>query len=747
MLMNKKLLIAGLICFAFVLTLLLLAGPVNADSTTVTIVVKDSQGNPLQNVKILYKGGPISPGTWFTFGWTGDDGKVSKDLTSGYEYAFRAEYAYTMATTSQYVNDEPVTVEFQTSKITVELKTCTGIGLSGGKIMYRGSISPGTWFTFGWTGDDGKVSRELFPGKYWFQAQYKQTKAEKQQDVASNPVVTFTTTSVTLWFSGKIEYLGKISTGTWFTFTKPTMEMLPGTFTFRFAGKDRYKLSLDISGCSVEKSIIIAELLDHVGKGIEGGVAKYAPGGSWLYLGTTDSNGVICKAFDGKFGYVKVRMTYNQGSQQKTQYQPTNSIYTFRTVQAVIKLIDHAGNGLPGGAVWQGGGYWQFHGYTDSNGELKLEMFPGTYKFKMVYNYGSQIKWQDISSPVVFQTVAVKARLQDHLGNGIKGGLACYAQGRWISMGTTGSDGNTAAVELLPGTYKFRMSYMGKSVTYSGYSISLGGTNEHTVVFQTTTVTLWFSGNIRYASGRWYTFTKPTMELLPGTYRFYFDGYRLDLPISGDSVTKSIIIARLLDHAGKGIAGGVAKYAPGGTWYYLGTTDSNGIIIKALDGTFKNVKVHMTYNQGSQEKIQYQPTNSIYTFQTVQATIKLIDHAGNGIEGAEVWQGGGYWQFHGYTDSNGELKLEMFPGTYKFKMVYNHSSQTKWQDISTTVVFQTGMVHWTGERPKPVKASIGGTWVTFTQDMELLPGTYKFVFEDGSSQEVTVTAGEVANIP
>ena len=46
------------------------------------------------------------------------------------------------------------------------------------------------------------------------------------------------------------------------------------------------------------------------------------------------------------------------------------------------------------------------------------------------------------------------------------------------------------------------------------------------------------------------------------------------------------------------------------------------------------------------------------------------------------------------------------------------------------------------------KASLGGTWVAFTHpSMELLPGTYKFVFKDGSSQLIEMVAGEVVYVP
>ena len=723
--------------------------------TSVTVELTDSDGLGLSGGKVDYKGGPVSPGTWFSFGTTGSDGKVSKDLTSDYTYSFRMEYAMTSEEQSQYVGTDPVTISFQTSKVTVQLETCGHAGLSGGKVQYRGSVSPGTWNKFGTTGSDGTVSREMFPGYFWFGVEYKQTYAEKQQDVSASSTVTFTTTGVTLWFSGSIEYRGYPSSGTWFTFTKPTMEMLPGTRTFRFAGKDKYQLSIDVSSCSMEKSIIIAELLDHTNKGIEGGVASYAPGGSWLTLGTTDSKGVICKAFDGTFGNVKVRMTYNQGSQVKTQYQPTNSIYNFQTVEAVVKLIDHAGTGLSNGEVWQGGGYWQLQGYTDASGELKLEMFPGTYKFRMNYNWGAETKWQDISTPVVFQTVEVKARLETCTGTGVPGGSASYAQGSWRSLGTTDASGDTPPMELLPGTYKFRMSYNGRSETKDGVSVALGGTNQQTVLFKASAVTLHYSGSIVYDGGSWMPFTKPSMVLLPGDYRFKFDGIQMIITVPEcGSVEKRILVVKLYDHTGKGglqqtQVQDFVKTNFGGSWISLGQTDANGILICGLDtSSLGNINIVVVWKQGSQAKSQ-DASNSIYTFQTVEAVVKLLDHNGVGLPGGKVRQGGGYWETHGYTDINGELNIEMFPGNYKLEMSYSGTSQTyNSADISSPVVFQTGYVVSGGHA---IKASLGGSWYPYTPPgMELLPGTYTFVFDSsapgGTTQPVTVTAGSVTNI-
>jgi len=655
-------------------------------TVNVSVTLTSSIGSPLDGAKVMFKGGPVSPGTWFLFGHTGDDGvgtgSVTKAIVSGYSYTFKVEYNMTTSQKMQYIGTSPVTISFQTSKITVELKTATGTGLNGGKVKYRGSVSPGTWFTFGYTGSDGtgKVSKELFPGNWYFNIEYKQTMDQKQQDVGVNPLVTFTTTKVTILNSGTIKYYGNPSSGTLFNFTKPSMEMLPGTIKFKINGTT---VNVNVSGASLTGGILT--LLDHNGNGLAGGKARWADG-SWHSIpGQTDANGHLWFTVSNpNFG--KIAMTYNQGTIQQNRSQLNASNYTWQTALLRIELRDHANNLIketPGGRVDQGGGYWYHHGYTGSSGYVDVELFPrsSAYKFRMTYNYISQTKYPIISSGM------------------------------------------------------------------------------NTLVFQTGRLTLHFSGNIVFAAGAWRTFKKPSMEFLPvNNLRFRFFGCEIKYSIAaGDDIEKSIIVAVLKDHRRRGLVGGTTKYAIGGSWKgTLGTTDSNGKVCKDFDGKLGYVKVRMTYNQGAVDKTQYQPTNSIYTFQTVQATVKLIDHTGNGIQGGRVDQGGGYWQFHGYTNSNGELKLEFFSGkSYKIKVSYNGTSQTNWFPVPGPIVFQTGLVQRDNVYTGYVKASLGGSWRSYWPSpgsgAELLPGTYKFIYTpdpgSGSVEWVTVQAGHITTIP
>ena len=432
-----------------------LTGSGGADPT-VTIELKDSSGNPLSGVGAQYKGGPVSPGTWFSFGTTAADGKCSKDLVSGYTYSFKVEY--NMTTGQQdgvYVGTDPVTVSFQTTSITVELKTCAGTGLSGGAVKYRGSVSSGTWFTFGTTGADGKVSKEMFPGNWWFQVFYNNTASQaKQQDVGANPLVTFTTTKVTLYYGGPVQYRGNPSSGTFFTFTKPSMEMLPGTINFKFGS---YETPVVVSGCSMNKVVNTLILIDHNGNPLSGGTARGGFGssyGTWFVPGSTDANGVLLDVRDVTSAPTNMsyEMRYNGTAQVKTQDVSVNSVFQFQTILLTLRLETCGGTPLDGGNPRFGSGSI----YTTS----------------------------------------------------------------WFPGGVTGSSapGETAA-EFFPGTYSFEMQYKGTADAKVSVVIPNADT---TLTWQTTKVTLQYSGAISYGGGTgdstW--FSKPSMELLPGTYKF-----------------------------------------------------------------------------------------------------------------------------------------------------------------------------------------------------------------------------------
>jgi len=133
----------------------------------------------------------------------------------------------------------------------MKLLDSTGSELASGAQYYASG-----WKTFG--SGSTTTNMELLPLTYTFRVSYGGASQEKSQNVETDPNVIFQTTKVTLWFSGSIQYYAS----GWRTFMKPSMELLPLTYTFRFvdAGHPAKEKSLSISGILFERTVTAATL-------------------------------------------------------------------------------------------------------------------------------------------------------------------------------------------------------------------------------------------------------------------------------------------------------------------------------------------------------------------------------------------------------------------------------------------------------------------------------------------------------
>jgi hypothetical protein len=653
-----------------------------------TVQVKNSDEDPIDGVAIYYRTGYEGHTDWLKIGNT-TGGQVTIETFSR-DIDFHAVYHETTAI--QAAQPSGTVVTFNTYKTVVKVKDCDGNGVSDVEIYYRtGYLGHTNWNHIANTDASGQVEIEFFarPAGADFHARtaadwMTATQSEVPIPDSSPNVVTFQMKKVTL-FGGDI--LWQNPKGQWKPFVSP-MNMFPRTYEFKFDGTP---MSIEVpSGGDCALSGGLLTLLDHEGNGLAGGVAKWADGSWHAIPGQTDADGHLWfEISNPNFG--KIAMSYHQGAIEQNRAELDASNYTWQTAEALIELRDHNGNPITdgGGLLEQGGGHWETHGNTDANGQVSVEVFPGSsYKFKMSYNHTAKTDSFPISAPstlVVFQTEQAEVTLSKGCsGDPHDGGVVTYSAGGWQDFGTTGDDGPGRVVkELFPGTYSIRMTYNHRT---NEMSHDLGTP----FGFETTAVTLQYSGDVSYAAGSWRTFNKPTMDLLPGTYRFRFDGLEKEIDVSGCEMGGSVVILKLLDSNGDGLEGGTVKYYDGGWQTIPGSTDVNGMLFHTIPGQKGSLKFAMSYAGGKAYQTQDISANSTVVFQTHHVTVELRDSDGNLMDTGEVKYYASGWKDFG-TTSGGQVSKELLPLNYRYSMSYagGKSYQTT---TDATVTFQTHLV-------------------------------------------------------
>lgn len=176
----------------------------------------------------------------------------------------------------------------------------------------------------------------------------------------------------------------------------------------------------------------------------------------------------------------KFYMEYSGGTQmQQVQITPSDKIVSFQCAKAIVQLKNSSGDPGDGNAdvFCKQSGKWVNIGTTDpdNNSRLIKALLPGTYKFKMEYKEGFEIKNDvDIVFPLTFlnfQTSEVIVKLLDDVGNGIDGGAVKNGVFHWNSFGTTDLNGE-AISELLPCAYDFLMEKDGLDEKKEGIDVN-----------------------------------------------------------------------------------------------------------------------------------------------------------------------------------------------------------------------------------------------------------------------------------
>jgi 3D (Asp-Asp-Asp) domain-containing protein len=283
-----------------------------------------------------------------------------------------------------------------------------------------------------------------------------------------------------------------------------------------------------------------------------------------------------------------------------------------------------------------------------------------------------------------------------------------------------------------------------------------------TVVFQTTKVTielrdstgaLMDTGTVQYYSGGWRDIAatsggQVTKELLPLTYTFSMTyGFARQEKSQNIAINPTVVFqttrvtVQLKDSTGALMDTGTVQYYSGG-WRDIGSTSGGQVTKELLPGSYT---FSMNYAFARQEKAQNIASNPTVVFQTINATVQLKDSTGVLMDTGTVQYYSGGWRDIGST-SAGQVTKELLPLTYTFSMTYGFARQEKSQNVATnpTIVFQTGQVH---SDSSSCTHYYAGGWRVFIQDMELLPVTYTFRFNDGTpDRSSTIITGTVNHL-
>jgi hypothetical protein len=718
------------------------ATEVDFQTTSVTMKLRKSDGitDLSADLAQYYANG------WKTFG--GGSTPSTMELLPG-NYSFGVNYIGARQEKSQNIGTTATEVDFQTTSVTMKLLDGDNNQINADLAQYYAN----GWKTFG-TGSTTSTM-ELLPVNYSFGVNYGGSRLEKSQNVNQDPVVIFNGTNVTLQFTGDIQYYAN----GWKTFTKPTMTLLPGNYTFQFSGNTypATQINIQVTGSDMEDSIAYIRLINHSGAGISGGTSQDYVSGWQNIPGTTNSQGVIIAIIPGLKSTLSFSMNYAGARQEMSQNIASNSFVLFQTKVVTMKLLDSVGTtDLHGTSQYYASGWKTFGTGTT---ETTMELLPGTYSFGVNYAGARQEKSQNITTdPVVlFQTKVVTMKLLDSVGATDLHGTSQYYASGWKTFGTGTTE---TTMELLPGTYSFGVNYAGARQEKSQ---NIG--TDPLVVFQTTKVTLWFTGDIQYYAGGWKNFVKPSTELLSGNYPFSFGDashptIQTNISVYGTTLEKTIAYVRVLKSNGQGQSG----VTPTKWWDYgSGTTtisdptNGNGALLISMDGKHTNTNVQVFwYSAGSQLIFKNIATvSSFFDFQLYKATVQMIDNAGGLISSAtpDVY-------FHAYGASEfligpmsgGKLNIDLLPGTTYFFDIKSYSFNGSQGTVSAVLntnpqifSFQTGKVT-QGTASCTSYHLYGGGEKTFSEPMQLLPGTYYFKMSTGSTLTYTVKAGQTLDL-
>jgi hypothetical protein len=485
---------------------------------------------------------------------------------------------------------------------------------------------------------------------------------------------------------------------------------------------------------------------------------------------TTNSNHLITKLFDedsdcglftevivtGTFTFTKgqsdelPRIWIRFGASQEVDEKKCGGL-----ISGLITLVDENGDALANFGYpedirqlkwkYRCGGTWgpENSFETDESGQLYyiIDCPDNNWDNKITVTLNQTSIEQDVTINPIFQAAKVNVNLKYCAGDALSDGTVSQGGGYWFTHGSTGSIG-TVSFYAFPGkNIKVKMSYNYGNNTIDATTVTAPVTD---IDFTTTTVNL-APGPVQIGVSGWPTVTMP-MQMLPGTYNFRLNGTQVnDVVVSACNETPSagvnMVLLSVKNESNQPVGGAQFIPAIGGSWQSQipGATDANGNLLAAFNPSWTKIKAEV--NNSSQELTKAQLESSGYVWTTQLIRINFLDAAGNAItdEKGEIRRGGG-WPLIGKFNSSGYFEVSTFPANIGYRVNYNNTSETKTLNIVAGAGvqefnFQTGQVF-----GSCITQYSAGGWTSFTNGMELMPGTYTFRYP---SQSGTVVAGQI----
>jgi hypothetical protein len=259
------------------------------------VQLKNSSGNLIDQGTVQYYAG-----AWRDFGVT-SNGIASLELLPN-SYSFRMTYTYASNDKQQDISINS-TVVFQTINAQAQLKNSLG-----NLINEQASVQyyAGAWRTLGNT-TAGVASKELLPNNYSFRMTYAFASKDMQQDINTNPVVTFQTVKAQVQLKNSLGNLidqGTVQyySGAWRSFGTTTngiasLELLPNNYSFRmtyeYVSMDKQQDISTNSTVSFSTVLCTIRVKDAQSQPVNNAQVSYYSG-AWRVIGST-VNGVVTK--------------------------------------------------------------------------------------------------------------------------------------------------------------------------------------------------------------------------------------------------------------------------------------------------------------------------------------------------------------------------------------------------------------------------------------------------------------------